>query len=30
MRGPANIVFEAAIDPSGIHLPTAQRLSSTK
>jgi diaminopimelate epimerase len=21
MRGPANIVFEAAVDPSAIHLP---------
>jgi diaminopimelate epimerase len=25
MRGPANIVFEAAIDPSAIHLPVAGR-----
>jgi diaminopimelate epimerase len=29
MRGPANIVFEAAIDPSAIHLPAAQSSSST-
>ena len=30
MRGPANVVFEASVDPSAIHLPAQGKTSSTE